>query len=33
VVVRGFDLADPAIEHDVRIPAADWAFLIAQLSR
>jgi hypothetical protein len=33
VVVRGYDLADPAIEHDVRIPAADWAFLVAQLPR
>lgn len=33
VEVRGYDPANPAVERDVRIPAAEWAFLLAQLPR
>lgn len=33
VVVRGYDLNLTGVEHDVRIPASEWAFLVAQLPR
>lgn len=35
VVVRGYDPSDPTgkKELDVRIPAANWALLVAQLPR
>ena len=33
VVVRGYDVTDPSTERDIRIPASDWAFLVAQLPR
>lgn len=33
VLVRGYDPDNPSVERDVRIPAPEWAFLVAQLPR
>lgn len=33
VIVRGYDPDDPTRELDVRIPAASWTHLVAQLPR
>ncbi len=33
VLVRGYDPKDLSVERDIRIPAAEWAFLVAQLPK
>ena len=33
VLVRGYHPDDPSVERDIRIPAAEWAFLTAQLPK
>lgn len=33
VLIRGYTSPDSSVEADVRIPASDWAYLLAQLPR